>query len=101
VIDPTVAEAKKAIRTAFERAANDEATLLLAVIGHGEQVTEDHPDTLTTRNNIAAWTGRSGDARKALRLFQALLPDQERVLGPDHPDTLRTREWIEALRDGL
>ena len=41
VIDPTVAEAKKAIRTAFERAANDEATLLLAVIGHGEQVTED------------------------------------------------------------
>jgi hypothetical protein len=41
VIDPTVAEAKKAIRTAFERAANDGATLLLAVIGHGEQVTED------------------------------------------------------------
>jgi hypothetical protein len=41
VIDPTVAEAKKAIRTAFERAADDEATLLLAVIGHGEQVTED------------------------------------------------------------
>ncbi len=41
VIDPTVAEAKKVIRTAFERAANDEATLLLAVIGHGEQVTEE------------------------------------------------------------
>jgi hypothetical protein len=41
VIDPTVAEAKEAIRTAFERAANDEATLLLAVIGHGEQVKED------------------------------------------------------------
>jgi hypothetical protein len=41
VIDPTVAGAKKAIRTAFERAANDEATLLLVVIGHGEQVTED------------------------------------------------------------
>ena len=41
VIDPTVDQAKKAIRTAFERAANDEATLLLAVIGHGEQMTED------------------------------------------------------------
>src|SRR5262249_51531710 len=41
VIDPTVADAKKAIRTAFERAANDEATLLLAVIGHGEQASED------------------------------------------------------------
>ena len=41
VIDPTVAEAKDAIGTAFERAANDGATLLLAVIGHGEQETED------------------------------------------------------------
>src|ERR1700758_2857684 len=30
VIDPTVDEAKKAIRAAFKRAANDEATLLLA-----------------------------------------------------------------------
>jgi Caspase domain/Tetratricopeptide repeat len=41
VIDPTVAEAKQAIRAAFERAAKDEATLLLAFMGHGEQVTED------------------------------------------------------------
>jgi hypothetical protein len=30
----------------------------------------------------------------SLRLFRALLPDYERVLGPDHPDTLTTREWI-------
>jgi hypothetical protein len=41
VIDPTVAEAKKAIRMAFERAANDEATLLLAFIGHGEVIQSD------------------------------------------------------------
>ena len=41
MIDPTVAEAKNAIRTAFERAAGDEATLLFGFIGHGEQVTED------------------------------------------------------------
>ena len=54
----------------------------------------DHPDTLTTRNNIAAWTGETGDGREALRLFQELLPDQERVLGPDHPDTLTTRNNI-------
>ena len=39
----------------------------------------------------SAWTGQCGDAREALRLFQALLPDRERVLGPDHPETLRTR----------
>ena len=54
----------------------------------------DHPHTLITRNNIASWTGETGDAREALRLFQALLPDQTRVLGPDHPDTLITRNNI-------
>ncbi|MEF8713334.1 MAG: tetratricopeptide repeat protein [Accumulibacter sp.] len=51
----------------------------------------DHPDTLTTRNNVAGWTGQTGDARAALELYQALLPDQQRVLGNDHPETLRTR----------
>ena len=45
------------------------------------------------------FTGQSGDAREALRLFQELLPDQERVLGADHPDILSTREWIAALLD--
>jgi Tetratricopeptide repeat len=58
----------------------------------------DHPDTLTTRNNIADWTGRTGDARGALALFQALLPDLERVLGADHPNTLTTQAWVNELR---
>jgi hypothetical protein len=30
-----------------------------------------------------------------LRLFTALLPDMERVLGQDHPDTLTIRASIE------
>ena len=54
----------------------------------------DHPDTLTTRNNIARWTGDAGDAREALRLFAELLADRERVLGHDHPNTLATRHNI-------
>jgi len=33
----------------------------------------DHPDTLTTRTNIAAWTGDTGDA--------TLLPETKRILG--------------------
>ena len=53
-----------------------------------------HPGTLTTRGNIASWTGECGDAAGALRLFQALLPDRIRVIGPDHPDTLNTRDNI-------
>ena len=58
----------------------------------------NHPDTLTTRNNIAFWTGRTGDVRGALELFAALLPDRERVLGADHPDTLAVHAWLTELR---
>jgi hypothetical protein len=63
----------------------------------------DHSSTLTTRNNIANWTGRCGDAAQALRLTTELLPDRIRVLGPGHPDTLATRNniayWTSDSRD--
>ena len=45
----------------------------------------DHPDSLLTRKNMAAWTGELGEIARALRLFAALLPDHLRVLGPDYP----------------
>jgi hypothetical protein len=38
LIDPSVAEAKDCLRTAFECAARDDATLVIAYIGHGEAV---------------------------------------------------------------
>jgi hypothetical protein len=59
-----------------------------------DQRGRDHHDTLTARHNIARWTGEAGDGRAALRLFQELLRDRERVLGRDHPDTLTTRHNI-------
>ena len=60
-----------------------------------DQFGRDHPHSLATRSNIAYWTGETGDAREAsLRLFQALLPDVERMLGREHPITLRTRNNI-------
>ena len=40
------------------------------------------------------WTGACGDTAGALRLLIELLPDQERVLGPDHPYAHRTRNRI-------
>jgi hypothetical protein len=58
----------------------------------------DHPDTLTTRSNIANWRGQAGDPVGALREFEALLVDQLRVLGADHPDTLWTRNNIAFMR---
>ncbi|WP_157467196.1 tetratricopeptide repeat protein [Frankia sp. QA3] len=54
----------------------------------------DHPDTLTTRHEIAYWTGQAGDPAGALDLLRQLLPDRERVLGPHHPGTLNTRHEI-------
>jgi hypothetical protein len=45
--------------------------------------------------NLAAWTGEAGEPGEARRLFAALLPDVERVLGPGHPDTLTTKRSLE------
>jgi tetratricopeptide (TPR) repeat protein len=55
---------------------------------------DDHPDTLTTRHNIACSTGHCGDAARALRLCQELLPDRVRILGASHPNTLTIRNDI-------
>jgi hypothetical protein len=52
----------------------------------------DHLETLSTRSHIAHWAGEGGDAREALRLFKALVPDQERVLGAD--DVLSSHDEI-------
>ncbi|MEV8484901.1 tetratricopeptide repeat protein, partial [Streptomyces sp. NPDC052095] len=57
----------------------------------GNRLGPDHPDTLTTRNNLAFWHGEAGDAAGAAQAFTDLLTDQLRVLGPDRPDTLTTR----------
>ena len=51
----------------------------------------EHPHTLLTRHELAAWTGEAGDAAAARDQFAALLPVFERVVGPEHPDTLAAR----------
>ncbi|PGG99208.1 hypothetical protein AJ79_08638 [Helicocarpus griseus UAMH5409] len=54
----------------------------------------DHPDTLTSMNNLAfTWKsmGRHGDA---LSLIQTCSTLQRRVLGPDHPDTVSTLQAL-------
>ncbi|WP_327144332.1 tetratricopeptide repeat protein [Nocardia sp. NBC_01327] len=51
----------------------------------------DHPDTLSSRNNLAfayRWAGR---LEEAITLFEATHVDRERLLGPDHLDTLSSR----------
>ena len=83
-----------------------ECGLVRAAVAYWEDMTAkasdvwgpDHPDTLTTRSNIAYWRGEAGDPAGALTALEQLLPDLLRVLGPDYPDTLLTRVNIAYLR---
>jgi hypothetical protein len=68
--------------------AGDELTL------RGRLQGPDHPNTLTTRGNVAGCTGESGNGTEALRLYQELLPDQIRMLKADHPGVLATRGHV-------
>jgi len=48
----------------------------------------EHPDTLTSVNNLAHCLNALGDAAGALPLYRRALESKERVLGPEHPNTL-------------
>ncbi|MGM7443127.1 tetratricopeptide repeat protein [Streptomyces tunisiensis] len=52
---------------------------------------EDHPDTLTSRNNLASAYESAGDLGRAIPLYEQTLTDRIRLLGEDHPDTLTSR----------
>jgi hypothetical protein len=52
----------------------------------------DHPDTLTSRDNLALAYEDVGRAAEAIPLFGQTLGTRERLLGPDHPDTLTSRD---------
>ncbi|WP_371503445.1 tetratricopeptide repeat protein [Kitasatospora sp. NBC_00374] len=58
----------------------------------------EHPDTLSTRNNVAIWRGEAGDVVGAVAALEELLADSVRILGPDHPDTLTTRNNLARWR---
>ncbi|MFD6066616.1 FxSxx-COOH system tetratricopeptide repeat protein [Amycolatopsis lurida] len=51
----------------------------------------DHPDTLTSRHNLALAYQSAGDLGRAIPLYKATLADVVRVLGPEHPATLIMR----------
>ncbi|MEM6327813.1 MAG: tetratricopeptide repeat protein [Bacteroidota bacterium] len=48
----------------------------------------DHPDTLTSVNNLAYLLQERGDLNAAEPLYRRALDGRETVLGPDHPSTL-------------
>lgn len=48
----------------------------------------EHPDTPTTRHNLAYWHGEAGDPAGAATALTELRTDLLPMLGPDHPATL-------------
>ncbi|MFF3419637.1 FxSxx-COOH system tetratricopeptide repeat protein [Streptomyces sp. NPDC002698] len=55
------------------------------------QLGDDHPSTLTSRNNLASAYESAGNLGRAIPLYEQTLTDRVRVLGEDHPDTLASR----------
>ncbi|NRQ34560.1 tetratricopeptide repeat protein [Nonomuraea sp. NN258] len=51
----------------------------------------DHPNTMTSRGNLATAYQTTGDLGRAIPLFEATLADCERVLAVVHPHTLSSR----------
>ncbi|WP_406839505.1 tetratricopeptide repeat protein [Streptomyces sp. AHU1] len=66
--------------------------LLEATLALRERVLGDvHPDTLSSRNNLALAYKSAGDLGRAIPLLEATLAQREQVLGDAHPDTLTSR----------
>ena len=71
----------------------DSTPLAIAV---GEPLAEDlerllgpeHPDTLNSRNSLAAAYLAAGRVAEAIPLFEQILAVRQRMLGPDDPETL-------------
>ncbi|HKI17196.1 MAG TPA: tetratricopeptide repeat protein, partial [Isosphaeraceae bacterium] len=51
----------------------------------------DHPDTLTSRNNLAGAYWKAGRFDRSVPMLEDVLKLTTLKLGPDHPDTLRTQ----------
>ncbi|ABW15676.1 conserved hypothetical protein [Parafrankia sp. EAN1pec] len=58
----------------------------------------DHPDTMTSRNNLGLAYQAARRLDEAITLHQQNLTDMVRVLGPDHPHTELSRRNLTAAR---
>src|SRR5574337_122851 len=85
----------------------DQGTLSLAREANAAALTmatevlgEDHPDTLTAKNNLAETLCAQGDLAGARTLHGAVLAARRRVLGENHPNTLNSMNNLaETLSD--
>ena len=54
----------------------------------------DHPDTLTSMNNLAFRWKRLGRDAEARQLMEDCIQRQSRILGAEHPDALSSKEAL-------
>ena len=52
------------------------------------KLAHDHPDTLTSMNNLAVAYRRGGHSREAISILEKVLAARRKTLGPEHRDTL-------------
>ena len=58
---------------------------------------KEHPDTLTSMNNLASVLGNQGKYEDAEEMHRQVLKLREKVLGKEHPDTLKSMSnlaWV-------
>ena len=78
---------------ARELGAPQAAIALSGAVDHlGKILGDDHPDTLTSRNNLAGAYESAGRLDEAITLYEQVLDDRTHIFGPDHPDTLISRD---------
>jgi Tetratricopeptide repeat len=52
---------------------------------------EEHPDTLTTKHNLASTYQAQGKIAEAAKLEEEVLEKRVKMFGDEHPDTLLTK----------
>ncbi|MGQ4379874.1 tetratricopeptide repeat protein [Streptomyces sp. SAS_267] len=65
---------------------------------HEEILGATHPNTLTSRNNLAGAYYAAGDLGRAIPLYEVTLAQREEVLGNTHPHTLQSRSNLAYAR---
>jgi hypothetical protein len=88
---------------AFLNELGDSAAQAIAVgeqlaADHERLLGPDHPDTLTSCDNLANAYRDAGRTAEAITLHEQNLATRERVLGPDHPRTLSSRNNLARAR---
>ncbi|MEU4838655.1 tetratricopeptide repeat protein [Nocardia testacea] len=60
---------------------------------------DEHPSTLTSRNNLAGAYKSAGRVVEAIPLLEQTLADCKRILGEEHPNTHMVRKNLSAVRE--